>query len=40
VRLTGTCAACRVADVTLKDYVEMELRQHVREDLQVIEVTS
>ncbi len=40
VRLTGACAACRAADVTLKDYVEAELRRHVREDLQVIEVTS
>jgi len=40
VRLTGACAACRVADVTLKDYVEKELRRHVREDLQVIEITS
>jgi NifU-like protein len=40
VRLTGNCAACRVADVTLKDYVEKELREHVRDDLTVIEVTS
>ena len=40
VRLKGACAACRAADVTLKDYVEAELRRHVREDLQVIEVTT
>jgi NifU-like protein len=40
VRLTGACAACRAADVTLKDYVEKELRRHVREDLQVVEITS
>jgi NifU-like protein len=40
VRLTGNCAACRAADVTLKDYVEKELRQHVRDDLTVVEVTS
>ncbi len=40
VRLIGNCAACRVAEVTLKDYVEAELRRHVRDDLQVIEVTS
>ena len=40
VRLTGACAACRVADVTLKDYVEKELRRHVRDDLQVIEITN
>ncbi|HOX25674.1 MAG TPA: Fe-S cluster assembly protein NifU [Candidatus Krumholzibacteria bacterium] len=40
VRLKGACAACRVADVTLKDYVEAELRRLVRGDLQVIEVTT
>jgi NifU-like protein len=40
VRLTGACAACRLADVTLKDYVEKELRRHVRDDLTVVEITS
>jgi NifU-like protein len=40
VRLKGACAACRNADVTLKDYVETELRRLVRDDLQVIEVVS
>jgi NifU-like protein len=40
VRLKGACAACKVADVTLKDYVQAELRRLVREDLQVIEVTT
>ena len=40
VRLTGACAACRAADVTLKDYVEKELRRNVRDDLQVIEITT
>lgn len=40
VQLKGACAACRLADVTLKDYVEKELRRHVRDDLVVIEVTS
>lgn len=40
VRLKGACAACRVADVTLKDYVEKELRRNVRDDLTVIEVTA
>ena len=40
VRLTGACAACRAADVTIKDYVEKQLREHVREDLTVIEVTA
>lgn len=40
VRLKGACAACKAADVTLTDYVQAELRRLVREDLQVIEVTS
>ena len=40
VRLTGACAACRVSDVTIKDYVEKELRRNVRDDLQVIEITN
>jgi len=40
VRLIGNCAACKVADVTLKDWVERTLREQVREDLRVIEVTS
>jgi len=40
VRLKGACAACKVADVTLKDYVQAELRRLVREDLQVVEVTT
>lgn len=40
VRLLGNCAACRAAEFTLKDYVEKELRRHVRDDLTVIEVTS
>lgn len=40
VRLMGNCAACRLADVTLKDYVEKELRRLVRDDLVVVEVTS
>jgi NifU-like protein len=40
VRLKGACASCKVADVTLKDYVQAELRRLVRDDLQVIEVTT
>ncbi len=40
VRLLGHCAACRAADVTLRDYVQKELRRFVRDDLQVIEVTA
>jgi NifU-like protein len=40
VRLTGNCAACKVSQITLTDYVQAELRKHVRADLQVIEVTA
>jgi len=40
VRLLGNCAACRVADITLTDYVQAELRKHVRDDLTVIEVST
>ncbi len=40
VRLLGNCAACRVSDITLTDYVQEELRKNVRDDLTVIEVTS
>ena len=40
VRLTGTCAACRASDATLKGWVEAQLREHVRDDLEVIEVKT
>lgn len=38
VRLTGNCAACKASDATIKGYVETQLREFVREDLEVIEV--
>ncbi len=38
VRLTGACAACKASDVTIKGYVEAQLREFVSEDLEVIEV--
>jgi len=38
VRLTGSCAACKASEATIKGYVEARLREFVREDLQVIEV--
>jgi len=40
VRLKGACAACRVSDVTIQDWVESQLREQVREDLEVIEVKT
>lgn len=40
VRLTGACAACRASDATIKGYVQAQLREFVREDLEVIEVNS
>ena len=38
VRLTGNCAACKASDATIKGYVEAQLREFVRDDLEVIEV--
>jgi len=38
VRLTGNCAACKKSDATIKGYVETQLREFVKEDLEVIEV--
>jgi NifU-like protein len=38
VRLTGACAACRASEATIKDWVESQLREHISEDLEVIEV--
>ena len=40
VRLTGNCAACLASEATLKGYVEEQLREHVRADLEVIEVNT
>ncbi len=40
VRLTGSCAACRSSDVTIKNVVEAQLHEFISEDLQVIEVTQ
>ncbi len=38
VRLTGACAACRASDATIQGWVEAQLREHVDENLEVIEV--
>jgi len=38
VRLTGTCAACRASDATIKGWVEAQLREFVDTALEVIEV--
>jgi NifU-like protein len=40
VRLVGQCAACRASDATIKGWVESQLREHVNEDLEVIEVKT
>ncbi len=40
VRLTGACAACRASEATIKGYVEAQLREFVRDDLEVIEVDN
>lgn len=38
VRLCGACASCKMAEVTLKDFVESKLRELVAPDLTVEEV--
>ena len=38
VKLTGTCSSCKNASVTLKNFVEKQLREHVDQDINVIEV--
>ena len=40
MRLTGSCAACKASDATIKGYVEAQLREFVRDDLEVIEVNK
>ncbi len=40
VRLTGSCAACRSSEVTIKNVVQAQLREFVSEDLSVIEVNQ
>ncbi len=40
VRLTGSCAACRSSEVTIKNVVEAQLHEFISEDLQVIEVAQ
>lgn len=40
VRLTGSCAACRSSDLTIKNVVEAQLHEFISEDLQVIEVAQ
>jgi NifU-like protein len=40
VRLTGSCAACRASDVTIKGWVESTLREQLDENLEVVEVKS
>ena len=38
VALRGACASCRAAEVTLKDYVELKLKEFVTSELTVEEV--
>ncbi len=38
VRLTGTCKGCRNSNLTLKNFVEAQLREHVDNNINVIEV--
>ena len=38
VKLTGTCSSCKNATLTLKNFVEAQLREHVDPEINVIEV--
>ena len=38
VKLTGTCSSCKNATMTLKNFVEAQLREHVDPEINVIEV--
>lgn len=38
VRLTGTCKGCRNSNLTLKNFVQAQLREHIADDINVIEV--
>ncbi|HPF35855.1 MAG TPA: Fe-S cluster assembly protein NifU [Candidatus Krumholzibacteria bacterium] len=40
VRLTGACASCPASQATIKGWVESQLREHVSEDLEVVEERS
>lgn len=40
VRLIGACASCPASQATIKGWVEAQLREHVGQDLEVIEVRS
>jgi len=40
VALRGTCARCRMADVTMKDVVQAQLREFVSDDIVVEEVKA
>jgi len=40
VRLTGTCASCPASQATIKGWVESQLREHVGEDIEVVEERS
>lgn len=38
VRLTGTCKGCRNSNLTLKNFVQAQLREHADNEINVIEV--
>jgi NifU-like protein len=40
VRLTGACASCPASQATIKGWVETQLREHIGEDIEVIEERS
>ena len=38
VKLTGTCSSCKNATMTLKNFVEAQLREHIDPEINVVEV--
>lgn len=40
VKLKGACQGCRSSQVTLKNFVEYTLQEHIKEKIQIVEVTE
>ncbi|MHB8079690.1 MAG: NifU family protein, partial [Candidatus Krumholzibacteriia bacterium] len=40
VRLVGACAGCPASQATIKGWVESQLREHLGDEVDVIEVNS
>jgi NifU-like protein len=40
VKLKGACQGCRSSQITLKNFVEFTLKEHIRDEIEIIEVTE